>query len=388
MSELPEEFTYLFYDLMSGVRLAEIAAKNVSFGAVLDGVGSLQGKLNMASPIVQKQLGQLGGTFGSSTNTAKTAVYVDLNGVLMWGGILWTATYNSVSKEATLGAQDFWSYFANRRINWDADFTASGSGPMDQLSIFEQLILTAQSEPGGDLGVLVDGVLSGQQVSIKWDPSQVIPISQAVTSLAQQSGVRGFDYAIDVAYDSSGVPQKYLTLSYPRRGRIAGTTGLVFDCGNKWARGYEWPEDGSIAANVVYGIGAGSGPATAANQGGLRTAQAFPTSWNEGGYPLLEGVLQRSDVTDQATLDALTITNLAAVAYPVVLPSATFALGMPDPQFGSYICGDDAALIIPPDDWFPAGLEEFWRIVGWTVNVEDEGVNTVRLDFAAPPLVL
>lgn len=382
---MTQQFTYLFYDLMSGTKLAELPLQGVNFSAMLNGTGSFGATLNLTDARVKGQLGQLGGDQGSPLNEGKTAIYVDMDSEIIWGGILWTTAYDSGTKTATLGGMEFWSYFSQgRRIAWNADYSIG----VDQLLIFKDIIDTVQLQTGGNIGVITSGTTpSGQSISIKWDASQLSQIGQAVSALTQQSGVRGFDFAIDVAYDVSKVPQKYLTLSYPRRGRIAGLNNVSFDASNKWAKPYKWPRDATSMANVVYGIGAGTGPATAANQGGLRSTQSFTGALLDG-YPLMEGSLQRSDITDQATLDNLTLTHLASVAYPVVLPQLEFDLNMPDPQFGSYIIGDDAEIVIAPDEWFPNGYSEFKRIASWNVSVPSEGSATVKLNFVDPGLLL
>lgn len=384
LGAVQQTFTYLLYDLVTNVKLAEIPFADVMFSGILNGTGTFSASLNLASPKVKGALSNYGGSTNSPLQPARTAIYVDLNGELVWGGILWTVAYDGATQIATVAGQDFWSYFQSRRINWNATYSG-----VDQFAIFRSLIDTAQSEPGGNIGINTGSATCGVRVSIAWDSSQLIAINQAVTSLTQQTGTRGFDFAIDVAYDFSsgvGVPAKYLTLSYPRRGRSAGRNGLLFDSGSAWADGYKWPADGAGMANVLYGIGAGSGPATAANGGGLRSAQAY-TPAITAGYPLLEGSMNRSDITDQATLDNLTITRLAAVSFPIVLPSMVFDLAMPDPQFGSYVVGDDAEVRIPPDEWFPAGHDEYWRVAGYQVKPGNEGVGTVALSFTAPPLI-
>jgi hypothetical protein len=39
-----------------------------------------------------------------------------------------------------------------------------------------------------------------------------------------------------------------------------------------------------------------------------------------------------------------------------------------------------------PSRWFPAGLDEWWRIVAYTVDLPDEGVSTYKLTLNRPPV--
>lgn len=383
----PQKFTYYFYDLMSGLKLAELPLQGVGFSDQLNGAGSLNASLLLTDDRVKKALAGLGGAayLGSALSSAKTEVYVDMDGDLMWGGILWTTNYDSASHSVKLGALQHWSYFAQkRRIRWNAAYSG-----IDQILIFKDIIDTAQAQAGGDIGVVTTGQTpSGVSISVTWDASQLTPVGQACASIAAQSGGRGFDFSIDVYWDETvtpKVPKKQLTLSYPRAGRVSSLTNVVFDMASPWAKPFTFPTDGTAAANVMYGIGAGSGPTTDAGEGGLRSTQAYTPAITDDDYPLLEDSLQRSDITNQLTLDALTIGKLTGTAYPVTLPQVEFALDMPDPLFGSYITGDDVRFIIPKgNEWRPEGVDSIQRIGSWAVSVADEGVSSVKLNLISP----
>lgn len=378
------DFTYLFADLVTNRILGSLPLTGVTFSSPLNGAGELNGTLKMTDRRVKKALAGLGSQAGGLLQPARTAIYVDYGGVLLWGGVYWSDDYDNTSGELTLRAQDFWSYLGSRKVVWSAAFTE-----VDQLIIAASLVDTAQAAVGGDIGVTVPAVTSGQNVTLTVDPNQQTTLESVFQTLATQSGGLGFDYMVDVAYDSSGNPAKSLTLSYPRRGRIAGSTGLVFDCNNRWAQGVRWQRDGTATGNTVYGTGAGVGPPDASGQNSpLRSTQSWP-QLIDAGYPLLEQSLQRPDVISQDMLDGLTLSALVAVAFPPIVPQTSHSIDMRAPVFGSWLVGDDARLVLDAgsQDLFPGGADSYWRIVKQQVNVADEGVSTVELTWNAPPLI-
>jgi hypothetical protein len=129
------------------------------------------------------------------------------------------------------------------------------------------MVLTEQSDgsvtiaPGADIGVAGGSELSGVLRDRTYQAYEVKQIGEAVEQLAAVDG--GFDFAIDVT-PSFG---KVLTLSYPRRGRIAGTTGIVFESG-KNLLGYTEDVDAGRQATIYTAIGAGDGADMLSGGGG------------------------------------------------------------------------------------------------------------------------
>jgi hypothetical protein len=187
-------------------------------------------------------------------------------------------------------------------------------------------------------------------------------------------GEDGFDFNIQVSYDPiTNEPLKTLILGYPRTGTVYSPSdpeALVFEFPAGNIVEYEYPEDGAIAANTVYALGAGS------NEGKLiETAQDAVLLAD--GWPLLEEQANYSDVTDATYLQELATGQVLAVAYPpttikIVVPA--YAV----PQLGSYQIGDDARLVIQ-DERFPGTLDAIYRIVGLSVQPGEDGPERVTL---------
>ena len=99
--------TYTLYvgDLLTGVILGAAPLNGAKYGSVINGAGAFNGTLLLSDPLVQ-QAGLAGYLAG---NEGKATVFVDRNGVLEWGGILWTTRYQSSTKQLAVGASSFWS---------------------------------------------------------------------------------------------------------------------------------------------------------------------------------------------------------------------------------------------------------------------------------------
>jgi hypothetical protein len=302
-------------------------------------------------------------------------VYVDRDGVLVWGGVIWNRSYQSANQTLTLNAREFESYFERRRITSDQIFAN-----VDQLTIAQNLISLAQSAPYGNIGVAVGVETSGVLLSRNYYNYEKKTYYSALQDLSRAEN--GFDFNVDVAYNGSGDPTKTLVLGYPRIGEVYSSTNpsaLLFEFPAGNVVEYDYPEDGSIAANTLYALGAGS------NEGKL-SATYQDTSLLSVGWPLLEEQANYSDVTDATYLAQLAQGQTQAVNYPptvikIVVPAYV------NPVYGSYSIGDDARLRIT-DERFPetgtgtavqAGLDQVYRIVGIEVQPGENGPERVTL---------
>jgi hypothetical protein len=353
-------YRYLFADLLTNSILAELPITGVNFTQQLNSAGTFTGHLLLSG------IDAAGLNVANGTIPARTAVYVDRNGVLVWGGVLWGRTYESTAQTLTFQAREFESYFERRRITTTRVFNNE-----DQLTIAQTLINDAQSTASGNIGVIVPATTSGVLVSRTYYSYELKGIYPALQDLSRQTN--GFDMNINVAYDGGGNPTKTLLLSYPRAG-VAYTSSsytiptFEFPAGNVVE--YSYPEDGSISANTVYALGAGS------NEGKL-IATATDTSKTSTGWPLLEEQANYSDVTDATLLAGLASGQVAAVSYP----PTTLQITVPpfeNPVFGTYNIGDDARVIIK-DNRFPTTLDSIFRIVAFNVAPGESGPERVTL---------
>ena len=363
-------YRYLFADLRTNAILAELPLTGVAFTQALNTAGSLSGRLLLSDPRLVNY------DIQGSTIPARTAIYVDRDGVLVWGGILWTRTYSSEIQTMNFTAREFESYFERRRIVTSVAFTAT-----DQLTVAQSLINTAQSATGGNIGITVPSNTSGITVDRVYYSYELKDVWSAVKDLSTSS--TGFDINIDVAYDSFGTPQKYLRTDYPYRGityNAADSTALVLELPGNIVQ-YEYPDEGNVTANAMYAIGPGS------NEGKL-IGSAYVTTQLGAGWPLLEDTTTYNDVYDPTLLTNLAASEVSAKQNPVVTAKVVIPAYV-DPVLGSYKTGDQVMLRITDDRWVQQnnagyGLTAVKRIVAIAVEPGEDKPERVTLTLADP----
>ena len=354
-------YRYLFANLVTNEIIAELPLTGVNFTQQLNQAGTLQGHL-LLSGVSTPEF-----NVNASTIPGKTAIYVDRNGVLVWGGVIWGRNYNSNAQQLTIAAREFESYFERRRITQTTAFSN-----IDQLVIARTLIDDAQSVSNGDIGVITGSETSGVLIDRVYYSYELKGVYPAIQDLSRAEN--GFDFNINVSYDVvTEEPIKTLILGYPRTGVVydindPAAITFIFPAGNIVE--YEYPEDGAIAANTVYALGAGS------NEGKLIETAQDATKLADG-WALLEEQANYSDVTDATLLQELATGQVNAVSYPpttikIVVPAYV------TPEFGTYNLGDDARLIIT-DERFPETLDEIYRIVALNVQPGENGPENVTL---------
>lgn len=366
------QYRYLFADLRTNDILAELPLTRVSFTQVLNSSGSFSGT------ILGSDARELGYDLTASTEPARTAIYVDRDGVLIWGGIIWLRTWDSDSQHFTFTAREFMSYFERRRITNTLVYENE-----DQLFVAQDLITLAQSVTGGDIGVVVPNTVSGVDVTRVYFDYEFKDVSGAIKDLSNQQD--GFDVNIDVAYDALLEPRKYLRTDYPQRGIqyvASNPDAIVFEFPGNIVT-YEWPDDGAQVANTMYGIGPNS------NEAKIRATATSPTNQIAAGWPLLEDTVSYTDQYDpdllyQQTLGEVTARQVSVVTPKIVVPAYA------EPVLGSYKTGDECLLRIT-DDRFPNdgsgyGLAEVYRIVAITVEPGEDGPERVTLTLTPPTI--
>jgi hypothetical protein len=357
-------YRYLFADLLTNSILAELPITNVSFTQQLNTAGTFTGNLLLSG------VNAAGLNVANGTIPGRTAIYVDRNDALVWGGVLWNREYNSTTQTLTFQAREFLSLFERRRIITTAAYTN-----IDQLQLAQTIMSNAQGVTGGNIGMLYNQdsgstSTSGVLVSRTYYGYEYKQVLAAVQDLAKQTS--GFDFEISVYYDGDGNPVKSFNTYYPKSGKTYSTTSTtapVFQLPGNIVE-YEYPEDATIAANTIYALGAGS------NEGKL-LATATDATKVSGGWPLLEDQANYSDLTDATLLAGLASGQVAAVSYP---PTTLRVVAPPSqsPTFGTYEIGDEVRVIIN-DNRFPTTLDAIYRLVALSVTPGEDGPERVTL---------
>lgn len=374
-------YTYLFVDLRTDTLLAELPLASVSYSFELNGIGTLTGTIPYNSETLPLDP-------ETASTPGRTAVYVDRDGVLVWGGIVWTRQQATGGKQ--IQAAEFLSYYQHRYVKKtlstdtslliNAAFVDAGGQRLypDQKFLVWSLLRYANDQPGGDIHVDINALTApadGVTRTATYFGYERPEIYKAISELAAADD--GFDVAIEVGWTSSAnnnPPTRFRRARtwFPRRGRPASQSGLVFSKGGGTGSilSYEWPEDGTAMVTEMSGLGAGSGEAKI-----VKTSAAQDLI--DAGWPLLEGVATYDGVVDEAQVQGLTNADLDAASSSQVQPTFEVSADT-DPAFGSYSVGDEALFVIDPEPQSPAGREGVLRIVS-IENTAAGGPERVRL---------
>jgi hypothetical protein len=338
----------------------------VSFDKKLNDTGSFRGQLRVDDPGIRAREPRL------LTEPGRTAIYVDRDGDLLWGGIIWASRYSAANSVLELGASDFLSYFEHRRVLDPSDLTKGVAfSDTDQVAIVQDVVRLAQSHAGGDLGIVFTGAQpSGVMRSVSYAMSELKPVADLLRDLANAEG--GLDFTFDVRYDESGEPERFLRVGYPRLGQPGAPH--VWEYGANLID-FGWPRDAANMVTRVFAQGSGD-----TNQPVIRYAEdaaAYPAGW-----PLLEDAASQLDTKNTALLDAHVRGELAARRRPVILPELTVRADL-NPVVGTYSVGDDARIIIEDPFFSGKQLDATVRILGFDVTPgDDAGQEQVKLTVA------
>jgi hypothetical protein len=103
------EYRYFLTDLLSNAVISEIPFKGVSYQRVNRRAGEFSGDI----PFIEATKGL---DIYEATMPGRTGLYVMRNQVCVWGGIIWSRTYNVESKTLSVSASEFTSYFYHRNL--------------------------------------------------------------------------------------------------------------------------------------------------------------------------------------------------------------------------------------------------------------------------------
>ncbi|MGP3752211.1 hypothetical protein [Streptomyces sp. IBSNAI001] len=376
-------YTYLFCDLLTDELLAELPLSNVSYSTELNGIGTLSGVIPYSDETLP--LGP-----DAASVPSRTTLYVDRDGVIVWAGIVWTRELVKGGK--AIQAAELLSYYTHRHVKTTLSTDTSmilnpayvPDGQRlytDQKYIVWSLLTYAHAQPNGNIGISTGQLVApphGVNRSLTYFGFERPEIYKSIAELASSDD--GFDFGVEVGWNpvaNNMPPTRYKRARtwFPRRGRTAAQSGLVFTKGGVASNilDFNWPENGVDMATEVSGLGEGTGEAKV-------TATVQDTDRLSSGWPLLEAVTTYDGVIDQAQIAGLAAAELTARRAAQTAPWFD-VIADADPAFGSYEVGDEALIVIEPEARMPAGREGVLRIVS-IENTAATGPERVRLTCA------
>ena len=109
MAENAVTYRYFVTNIITNQVIAELPLTGVSYDRALKDAGSFSGTISLTPEIE-------GIDVYESTMPGKNAIYVLRNGICVWGGPIWSRSYDVVSKSISISANEFTSYYQHRKI--------------------------------------------------------------------------------------------------------------------------------------------------------------------------------------------------------------------------------------------------------------------------------
>lgn len=295
----------------------------------------------------------------------RTSLFIERDGALAWGGIVWSRTYQAQGRNLSFTGQTFESYAYEQFI--ETDFTQAN---MDQREILRQLFIHMSAKPYADIGIQVQATpySGGILRSVNFYAYEGWTYGKAIEYLLGYD--QGLDYTLDVVYDSNMAPAILMRCA-DVLGVPITTTQVAFDYPGNISN-YWYPESAGAAVTTMLGFGAGEA-------GAMIRSKYVIQKLLDAGYPDLQGAYNNKDVSVATTLGSQTKAAALLAAVPITVP--TFEVNPQlDPPFGSYNLGDYSKINII-DPRFPDGKTLSTRILGWDIQppVSDsvEGIKLV-----------
>jgi hypothetical protein len=362
--------TYYAVETVSGEVIDEVPLTGFKYGETLSSSAGFEASIPRRSAKATRDL----------LEPWATSVFVDFEGVLLYGGIVGLPKAALEKGTVDIGGKGILAAYADgrRTVQSRAGMTTAGGdlasdvrwpAGTDLFDIVTDLFDHAATF-AGDLGLEVllrgpGGVGAELGIGLEEDLAFATyerrGIYELLTELAGKDP--GLDFGLSFAWDTTGDNGRPVTTLVVDavRGR---RTGLVFEAGkNITILDYEL--NGDTQANALDGFGAGEGDSM------VRTSVVdaeliYPT----GRYPRLEGAYSNKRTTSPALLRTELTGELARTKRPVEVVSLEL-VDTDDVPLGSFIAGDLVTLVV--DDGFIQAPGNAWRIVGYDVAFDATG---------------
>lgn len=353
------QYSYHIYDSVTDVYQMTLPLSGVSFSNTINGGGSFTATLSVADPIFQS--GEI--PWQDSTEPyLRHSIWVERNGMIVWGGFLTGRSYQASSQTVTLTGVTFEVYGSLRPQRNPNKYTN-----VDILTVARNM-WRLQEANSNEPHWVYDTNLSGNKVTLTTGWWQ--EISNYIDNLVALTP--GIEYYIDTYYDPAiilpTVRKKFLVASPTLPATDVGLTVSMNPTGGNMID-YTLTEDGSKFATKVYELGSGSD-----------SAQLWGTYFNNAlldqGYMDVALTFSASDITKSATLVNMAKQQALKIASKLLSFSVTVK---PDESFNlnNVKLGRLVTLQIT-DPRFPNGYTNTFRITTYTVNPGDNGEETIQ----------
>ncbi|GAO08683.1 hypothetical protein TPA0598_04_03190 [Streptomyces lydicamycinicus] len=335
-------YRYITARALTGDVLAwDLPMTDVEFGPSLSAAGTFTGSVEpRLATLVREQV-----------DAGDTWLYVERDGRLMWGGLVWRASPEGSQLQVEAAGPG--SYAARRH---DLHGNLGGRGPYvneDPCNVIRDVWRYLQEQPDGDLGIVVDDTTSkvtvgtpADRYSVDWWEAPVL--GDVVDDMVQVEG--GPEWTETLAW-SGEKPQHRIRIGWPRLG--TRRTDLAFTSGVNIIKPVSVEYDADEAAQVVIGLGAGEGrnrrrAIDAVRNGRLRLEHVLEVA-SEKGEDRLTARARTERIARQVTGE---VTEIVVRDHPTA-------------PIGAWQIGDDVRVRVH-DEW--ADYDMWSRIVSYQIH--------------------
>lgn len=342
------DYKYVVTDLRTNTILGALPFKGVGYSNMLSQNGDFSGRISVNISTKPFNLREV-------TTPGRTGLYVIRNGLPIWGGIIWKRRYNSSSRSLEIEGATFESYFF-KRFNRVTKRWAN----TDQLQIAREITQSAAA----DVMITVDNMTSGRRRERSMYAHEFKYIGEELTQLGDL--IDGFDWNVIITRGSGLTLNRRLAFFYPERGVGREDTTLSFEYPGSIADS-DLSEDADSGANRMWAIGAGDAE---------EQISAFSQD-RAGNWPPLDESRSYKSVNQMPTLQAHANSDLVRLKSPVEVAQISVRADI-EPFLGTYNPGDWARFVFR-DDYYDPQVAMFMRIIGYNVEVGDNGVELIEL---------
>lgn len=356
------EIRYIFGDVLTNSVIEEIPCWGVTIAEGLDG-GEFRG--SFALDLTNKNNDDL----VSASIPGKCYVVVERNGVPIWGGIIWSRTYQSQAKSVQLYARTMDQYLTKRLVLNDVTYTA-----LEQRNIFRNLLSDVQADPNAtnwllpslfDTVVLADFEVAG---------SELRTYKEAIDQLATTE--TGFEWRINVTRESGNYVWT-VQVGFPVLGQPLNDNSVVFEYPGNVLNYWQNDTIGGAGTNI-FAKGAGEGE-------NMPQVEVVHQDLLDNGFPRYDQDIAFKTISSIDRLEELALiqANLRKVPMPVYTVEMKADR---TPEFTEWSLGDYCRLSFK-DPLHPVGLTYSTRILKWDYTPpSSSGTEEVRLTFEGEDL--
>jgi hypothetical protein len=344
-------YRYYTTDILTEDVLGDLPLYQVQPDRVLSGIGTLTGKLKLGTGIFLDQ------DLKVASQPGRVALYMERDGVIIWGGIIWGRKYNSNEKAYDIIAQSWESIFDHVPMLDDIILET-----YDQQVVFKTIITLMQLQPYNNFNLDLSQIPTDGNVirSTLFAGYEYHMVSEAINQLIQADN--GFDYTIDIVPSAfQDQPDKVIRTGYPRLGTDSEVSFWDYPGG---IQSYTWNESASSGGTMFAGLGEGAGV-------DQKRAVTPAQDLLDQGYPAWWVVRSNPFLTTDAEISTFTAAQRDRYKMPVGSPEFTLKSDR-IPEFTEWQALGNNFSVYIQDERFPTGQLITSRMIGWTLQVESQ----------------